>query len=108
MGVLVFVMMITSLDDENAMPLMRAEVPGPEADKLVPKARHTARLLYGMYLDKTAYLTIQLLDANIAALNKLYETSSTTSELTTAQIGSYAGDFTLEHTVKINSNPCKR
>ena len=57
------------------------------------------------YLGKTAYLTIQLLDANIAALNKLYETSSTTSELTTAQIGSYAGDFTLEHTVKINSIP---
>ena len=57
------------------------------------------------YLDKTAYLTIQLLDANIAALNKLYETSSTTSELTTAQIGSYAGNFTIEHTVKINSIP---
>ena len=57
------------------------------------------------YLDKTAYLTIQLLEANIAALNKLYETSSTTSELTTAQIGSYAGDFTIEHTVKINSMP---
>ena len=57
------------------------------------------------YLDKTAYLTIQLLEANIAALNKLYETSSTTSELTTAQIGSYSGDFTLEHTVKINSIP---
>ena len=48
---------------------------------------------------------MQLLDANIAALNKLYETSSTTSELTTAQIGSYAGDFTIEHTVKINSIP---
>ena len=57
------------------------------------------------YLDKTAYLTIQLLEANIAALNKLYETSSTTSELTTAQIGSYSGDFTIEHTVKINSIP---
>lgn len=57
------------------------------------------------YLDKTAYLTIQLLEANIAALNKLYETSSTTSELTTAQIGSYAGNFTIEHTVKINSIP---
>lgn len=57
------------------------------------------------YLDKTTYLTIQLLDANIAALNKLYETSSTSSELTTAQIGSYSGDFTIEHTVKINSIP---
>lgn len=57
------------------------------------------------YLGKTAYLTIQLLEANIATLNKMYETSSTTSELTTAQIGSYAGDFTIEHTVKINSIP---
>ena len=49
MGVLVFVLMITSLDDENSMPLMRAEMPGPESDKLVPKARNTATILYGMY-----------------------------------------------------------
>ena len=31
------------------MSLMRAEVPGPEMDKLVPKVRHTAKLLYQMY-----------------------------------------------------------
>lgn len=49
MGVLVFVMMITSLDTDNSMSLMRAEVPGPEMDKLVPKVRHTAKLLYQMY-----------------------------------------------------------
>ncbi len=36
------------------MHLMRAEVPGPEKDKLVPKARATARILYGMYLTLTA------------------------------------------------------
>lgn len=54
MGVLVFVMMLTSLDDENSMHLMRAEVPGPEADKLVPKARETARILYTMYFILTA------------------------------------------------------
>ena len=47
MGVLVFVMMLTSLEDKNAMHLMRAEVPGPEADKLVPKARNTARSFTG-------------------------------------------------------------
>lgn len=58
MGVLVFVMMITSLDDDNAMPLMRAEVPGPEADKLVPKARRTAKILYGMYFALTAVETV--------------------------------------------------
>lgn len=50
MGVLVFVMVVISLEDKNSMHLMRAEVPGPEKDKLVPKARESARILYGMYL----------------------------------------------------------
>ena len=49
-GVLVFVLVVTSLDRKNSMHLMRAEVPGPEKDKLVPKAMSTARILYGMYL----------------------------------------------------------
>ncbi len=53
MGVLVFVLVLTSLDDKNTMHLMRAEVPGPEADKLVPKVRGTAKILYGMYLTLT-------------------------------------------------------
>ena len=50
MGVLVFVLVITALDKNNSMYLMRAEVPGPEKDKLMPKATTTARILYAMYL----------------------------------------------------------
>lgn len=61
MGVLVFVMVLTSLDDKNSMHLMRAEVPGPEADKLVPKARDTAKILYGMYFALTLIEVIFLL-----------------------------------------------
>lgn len=53
MGVLVFVLVVTSLDRKNSMHLMRAEVPGPEKDKLVAKAMSTARILYGMYLTLT-------------------------------------------------------
>ena len=53
MGVLAFVLVVTSLDRKNSMYLMRAEVPGPEKDKLVPKAMSTARILYGMYLTLT-------------------------------------------------------
>ena len=53
MGVLVFLLVVTSLDRKNSMHLMRAEVPGPEKDKLVPKAMSTARILYGMYLTLT-------------------------------------------------------
>lgn len=61
MGVLVFVMVLTSLDDKSAMYLMRAEVPGPEADKLVPKARSTAKILYAMYFGLTMLEVIFLL-----------------------------------------------
>ena len=53
MGVLVFVMVLTTLDKKNSMYLMRAEVPGPEKDKLVPKTMSTARILYGMYFGMT-------------------------------------------------------
>lgn len=53
MGVLVFVMMIVSLEEKNSMHLIRAEVPGPEKDKLVPRARQSATILYGMYFSLT-------------------------------------------------------
>lgn len=53
MGVLVFIMVIVSLEEKNSMHLMRAEVPGPETDKLVPKARSSAKILYGMYFALT-------------------------------------------------------
>ena len=61
MGVLVFVMVLTSLDKNNTMYLMRAEVPGPEKDKLVPKMMSTARILYAMYLGLTLIEVILLL-----------------------------------------------
>lgn len=61
MGVLVFVMVIVSLEDNNSMHLMRAEVPGPETDKLVPKARETAKILYSMYFVLTVAQVIFLL-----------------------------------------------
>ena len=60
MGVLVFVMVIVSLEEKNSMHLMRAEVPGPETDKLVPKARQSAKILYGMYFVLTFVQVILL------------------------------------------------
>ena len=77
MGVLVFVMMITSLDDENSMHLMRAEVPGPEADKLVPKARATARILYLMYFILTAAEVLFLLFGGMDFYDALLHSFST-------------------------------
>ena len=60
MGVLVFVMLIVSLEDKNSMHLIRAEVPGPEKDKLVPRARQSAKILYGLYFSLTVIEIILL------------------------------------------------
>lgn len=77
MGVLVFVMMVTSLGDENAMPLMRAEVPGPESDKLVPKARSTAKILYQMYFVLTAAEVVLLMFGGMNLYDALVHSFST-------------------------------
>lgn len=77
MGVLVFVLMITSLDDEHSMPLMRAEMPGPMTDKLVPKARNTATLLYIMYFAMTAVEVILLMFGGMNLYDALVHSFST-------------------------------
>lgn len=77
MGVLVFVMMLTSLDDKNSMHLLRAEVPGPEADKLVPKARDSAKILYGMYLVLTVIEVFFLLAGGMNLYDSIVHSFST-------------------------------
>ncbi len=71
MGVLVFVMVLTSLDKKNSMHLIRAEVPGPEKDKLVPKTMSTARILYGMYLGLTIIEVVLLLLGGLSPFDSL-------------------------------------
>lgn len=61
MGVLVFVMAILPMSENRSMVLMRAEVPGPTASKLVPRMRDTAKILYGTYSVMTLALIVLLL-----------------------------------------------
>ena len=49
MGVLVFVLMVIPMENDNSRHLVRAEVPGPTAGKLVPRMRTTSMILYGIY-----------------------------------------------------------
>ena len=53
MGVLVFLLAVIPLSGGSNMNLMRAESPGPSVGKLVPKVKHTARILYLIYLGMT-------------------------------------------------------
>lgn len=64
MGVLVFLLAILPQSDiksSRMMHAMRAESPGPTVGKLVPKLKHTARIMYGMYIALTTLEIILLL-----------------------------------------------
>ena len=77
MGVLVFVMTVIPLSKRNSMFLMRAEMPGPTCDKLVPKARTTARILYSMYLGLSLAEVIFLLAGGMNLYEAVIHTFST-------------------------------
>jgi len=64
MGVLVFLLAISSVgggDNGFTLHLLRAESPGPNVGKLVPKMRQTARILYLIYILLTVLDIIFLL-----------------------------------------------
>lgn len=64
MGVLVFLLAITSAgrnDSGYTMHLLRAESPGPNVGKLVPRMRQTASILYLLYIVLTVINIIFLL-----------------------------------------------
>ncbi len=62
MGVLVFIMAVLPLAGGGGdLHLMRAESPGPNVSKLVPKSSTTARILYGIYLALTVIEILVLL-----------------------------------------------
>lgn len=77
MGVLVFVMAIIPLSGKGAMFLMRAEVPGPTCDKLVPKTQSTAKILYGMYVFLSALEVVFLLAGGMNVYDAVVHTFST-------------------------------
>lgn len=61
MGVLVFVMALIPNISDRSIHIMRAEMPGPEVGKLLPKARDTAKILYLIYIVLTAVMIVLLL-----------------------------------------------
>ncbi|WP_167956747.1 TrkH family potassium uptake protein [Anaerosporobacter faecicola] len=61
MGVLVFILAVLPLTGGYNMHLMRAESPGPQVGKLVPRVHKTATILYGIYVFITVVEIILLL-----------------------------------------------
>lgn len=90
MGVLVFLLAIVPMTGGSNMNLMKAESPGPSVGKLVPKVRHTAIILYGIYIALTVAEVILLLFGKMT----LYEALTTSfSTAGTGGFGIYNDSF---------------
>ncbi len=74
MGVLVFLLAIAPGSKEKGgftMHLLRAESPGPDVGKLVPKMKQTALILYVIYIVMTVINFLFLLAGNMPVLEAL-------------------------------------
>lgn len=80
MGVLVFIMVFLPLGGGQNMHIMRAESTGADVSKLVPRVKHTAVILYSIYLGLTVLLFIALLVSEMPlfeAINTAFATAGT-------------------------------
>ena len=80
MGVLVFIMAFVSLSGGQNMHIMKAESPGPSVNKLVPRVKNTATILYSLYFILTLTEFFVLLFAGMSvfeALNASFATAGT-------------------------------
>ena len=80
MGVLVFIMAFLPLGGGQNMHIMRAESPGPEVSKLVPKVKQTALILYSIYFVLTLAQIIALLISGMSffeSINTAFATAGT-------------------------------
>ncbi|MBQ7703268.1 MAG: TrkH family potassium uptake protein [Firmicutes bacterium] len=77
MGVLAFIMILTPLLGSRNNYLLQAETPGPESDRLVPKARNSVKILYGIYFGMTLILIVLLCAGGMSLFDSLIHSFGT-------------------------------
>lgn len=77
MGVFVFMMAILPMLGGSSFSLMKAESPGPSVDKLVPKLKDSAKILYTLYIGMTILQIICLLLCKMPLFDTLCTTFGT-------------------------------
>lgn len=99
MGVLVLIMSFLPLSGSYNMHLMRAESPGPEVGKLVPKVKDTAKILYTIYLGLTLILMISYIIAGMTPYNAIIISFSTMGTGGFANLNASVGGY--PHAVQV-------
>lgn len=76
MGILVFVVMLLKTPDRS-INILKAEMPGPTMDKLAPKSKDTARILYLLYMALTVLEIVFLLLGGMSLFDSVVHALST-------------------------------
>ncbi len=79
MGVLVFLLALLPKSSGSNVHIMRAEMPGPTVEKLVPKTRNTALWLYGMYIILTVSEIVLLICGGMPLFDAIVNSFATAS-----------------------------
>lgn len=77
MGILVFVVAMTSSVSDRSIHILKAEMPGPTMGKLVPKLRDTAKILYLIYIGLTLLEMILLFSFGMPLFDSIVHTFGT-------------------------------
>ena len=77
MGVLVFLLALIPMTGGSHMHIMKAESPGPSVDKLLPKVRQTAFVLYAIYFALTVLEFAFLVYAGMPIFDAVTTTAGT-------------------------------
>ena len=97
MGVLVFLIAIVPLSGGHIMSLMKAESPGPSVEKLVPRVRQTAVILYSIYISMTILEVMLLLAGGMPwfdSITTAFGTAGTGGfSIRNASIGFYQSNY---------------
>ncbi len=97
MGVLVFVLAVVSLAGGNSMHILRAESPGPDTGKIVPKMKKTALILYLIYLGLTVLEIILLLAGGMPLFDSVCHAFGTAGtggfSIKNASIAAYSSEY---------------
>ena len=94
MGVLIFILMMLPVKSGSRMNLMRAESPGYDVGKFVPKVRDTATVLYRIYIGLTLSQIIILLISGMRWFDSVCITFGTAGTGGFGVLNSSCGSYT--------------
>lgn len=97
MGIVVLTVAIIPLLGIGGVQLLQAEAPGPSVDKVAPRIKDTAKLLWFLYLGFTALETALLWAGGMSPYDALTHTFTTLStggfSVRNASLGAYPGAY---------------